>query len=803
MSMYRKSFIFAWILLVSFSAVLFAEDGKTKHNLIFDLNDIEKSDDGSLHEVCEIDSLYFELRDIIGDTQSVFQCIEKSLILKNVSSGTNNPNWVFLSVKNKSPEDLEEKISEIYNLEVKSKHPYVYRAYTLTNRIEAFLISSLEELTIPLKEQNSLDQIVSMINDRGPDFVKFVQFSMQNAGYYTDDTGNVDGGFGTKSIQALKTGLNEVTKDAFGVDIIDIETFLHSSDRVIKVLFNGAIKVASSEELNAQNKELVKNSEQDTAPNEPEDTQPVDTSENGQAEKDANKNDQEDNKSFFGELKKGMSLGEKNAKLTAEKKELEEINKRLEEKNKRLEEELKNKKDTKELFSLQLGDLLNLNDQLQNKRDELTYKGQLPDKKIVDVRPVFEFKNSCSFNANETLNDAIKKYFKKSCTNITLENYDVDDDPKRPRIFDQKSNTLTIPILIKQASQITSIKSDLLTNLETNFDKGRCDINVDFYNKDSKSVIKWDAGPVKIYVEEIEENTGQFYLSDLETIKNRSIDWGDRRFKLVVQNQNDSSCEISEPDSFFEFFTEDEFTDQNSSPTAVISRDGSVVLKNLPLKQAKGKTLAVFLDTFVGPDRDAPLFGFNKAMIDEEFKILQKVYFKGFLNAVNRFILEKPEFGNVEIFERSNESETNYRNILSKTKVNFNEFEKFKDDYISNDFIAGSKGIPLKKKNNHTQLLVDNKNTVFVSFGSSGHNYEKACSSESRRDYKLNFHIFDIWPQETLESLSDNNQLTAIVKKRAYRCKDAVSIMGLKISDIIEEHEIENIIYDELKRISE
>ena len=798
MNMLRNSFIFVWILLVSFSAALFAEEGKTKHNAIFDLNYIDILFEESLNDVCAKGELFFDLRNIINNTQADYRCIEKTVILDNGSSDPDNPNLLIVYVDNMEIEQFKDKISQI-NQKVSTS----ISTFNPTNGTEAITISSLEELTIPLKDQNTFDEIVNMIEVQSKDFIKFVQFSMQNAGYYPRNAGNIDGGFGPGSKKALEKGLNTVTKEVLGDDIIDIKSFLHSSDRVIKVLFNGVIKVASSEELNAQNKELVKNSEQDTDPNEPEDTQPVDTSENGQAEKDANKSDQEDNKSLLEKFTKGMSLGEKNAKLTAEKKELEEINKRLEEKNKRLEEELKNKKDTKELFSLQLGDLLNLNDQLQNKRDELTYKGQLPDKKIVDVRPTFEFKNSCSFNANETLNDAIKKYFKKSCTNITLENYDVDDDPKRPRIFDQKSNTLTIPILRKQASQIASIKSDPLNNLESTFDPSRCDINVEFYSNDSETALKWADGPVKIYVEKVEGNGGQIYLSDVNTLAGRSIEWGGRRIKLVIQNQNDSSCEISEPDSFFEFVTEDKFIDVGSTPKAVISRDGSVVLKNVPLKKAKGKTLAVFLDTFVGPDIDAPQFGFNKALIDEEYKKLQKLYFTGFLNAVNRFILEKPEFGNVEIFERSNESGTNYRNIFSKTKVNFNEFEKFKDDYMSNDFIAGSKGAPLKKKNNHTQLVEENKNTVFVSFGSSGHNYEKACSPESRRDYKLNFHIFDIWPQETLETLSDNDQLIAIVKKRAYRCKDAESIMGLKISDIVEEHEIENIIYDELKRISE
>ena len=366
--------------------------------------------------------------------------------------------------------------------------------------------------------------------------------------------------------------------------------------------------------------------------------------------------------------------------------------------------------------------------------------------------------------------------------------------------LNDKPNT----ILAEQAFQIASIKSDPLTSFGPTFDPSGCDINVEFYNNDSEFVIKWSDGkPVKIYVEKVEGNAGQVYLSDENTLNGKAIEWGGRRFKLVIQNQNESSCEISEPDSFFEFRTEDEFIDVGSSPTAVISRDGSVVLKNVPLKQAKGKTLAVFLDTFVGPDRDAPQFGFNKAMIDAEFKILQKVYFKGFLNAVNSFILETAEFGNVEIYERSNESDTNYKSIFSKTKVNFNEFEKFKDDYISNDFIAGSKGTPLKKRTNHTQLVEENKNTVFVSFGSSGHNYEKACSSESRRDFKLNFHIFDIWPTETLDDLLDNELLIAVDEKRAYRCKDAGSIMGLKVSKAREEYEIENIIYSELKRISE
>ena len=86
-------------------------------------------------------------------------------------------------------------------------------------------------------------------------------------------------------------------------------------------------------------------------------------------------------------------------------------------------------------------------------------------------------------------------------------------------------------------------------------------------------------------MEKVEGNGGQIYLSDVNTLVGKEIAWGGRKFKLVIQNQNDSSCEISEPDSFFEFVTEDKFIDVGSSPTAVISRDGSVVLKNVPLKQ--------------------------------------------------------------------------------------------------------------------------------------------------------------------------------------------------------------------------
>ena len=147
--------------------------------------------------------------------------------------------------------------------------------------------------------------------------------------------------------------------------------------------------------------------------------------------------------------------------------------------------------------------------------------------------------------------------------------------------LNDKPNT----ILAEQTYQIASIKSELLTNLEPTFDPSLCDINIDFYINESDSVIKWSNGPIKIYVQKVEENTGQFYLSDENTLNGREIEWAGRRFKLVVQNQNDSSCEILEPDSFFEFVTEDKFIDVGSSPTAVISRDGSVVLKNVPLKQ--------------------------------------------------------------------------------------------------------------------------------------------------------------------------------------------------------------------------
>lgn len=794
-SMFTKSFIFAWMLLVSFSAALFAEEEKTKHNAIFDLNYIKKLREVSLNDVCDKEKLFSQITNKLKTTQAGYHCIEKTLIIDNESPDPDKPNLLIVHVNNMATEEFNEKISEI-NETVFNKGKIFF---TTTKATDAITISSLEELKIPLTKANTFDEIVSMIEGESKDFIKFVQFSMQNAGYYPDYFGNDDGGFGPGSRTALKKGLNTVTEEELGGKIADFATFPHTSDRVMKVLFNGIIKLASSKEAAAQQNDINKNSKQDTAPNKPKEEQPKDTSENGQVPLDDTKSDQKNSVSWL----TGKALTE-NARITKEIKRLEEENKRLEEKNKRLQEKLKNRADLKTIFNSELIELLDLDNQLQKKRAELTYRGQLPDKKIVDVQPSFELTDRCSFKAIDTLNEAIEKYFQKSCTNIVLKNFDVDDQYGRPREFDQKLNTLTIPILRKQASQIASIKSDPLTNLESTFDTSRCDINVEFYNNDSESVIKWSDGkPVKIYVEKVEGNVGQVYLSDENTLNGKVIEWGGRRFKLVIQNQNDSSCEISEPDSFFEFRTEDEFIDVGSSPTAVISRDGSVVLKNVPLKQAKGKTLAVFLDTFVGPDRDAPQFGFNKAMIDAEFKILQKVYFKGFLNAVNSFILETAEFGNVEIYERSNESDTNYKSIFSKTKVNFNEFEKFKDDYISNDFIAGSKGTPLKKKTNHTQLVEENKNTVFVSFGSSGHNYEKACSSESRRDFKLNFHIFDIWPTETLDDLLDNELLIAVDEKRAYRCKDAGSIMGLKVSKAREEYEIENIIYSELKRISE
>ena len=94
--------------------------------------------------------------------------------------------------------------------------------------------------------------------------------------------------------------------------------------------------------------------------------------------------------------------------------------------------------------------------------------------------------------------------------------------------------------------------------------------------------------PIALYAQ---KRDGQFYLSDENTIKGRSINWINRKIKLATSNQNDSSCEISGPNSFIKFFTYEKYAqiNEDSSPKAVVSPDGSVVLKNVPLNQTTTK----------------------------------------------------------------------------------------------------------------------------------------------------------------------------------------------------------------------
>ena len=389
----------------------------------------------------------------------------------------------------------------------------------------------------------------------------------------------------------------------------------------------------------------------------------------------------------------------------------------------------------------------------------------------------------CSFNMDQSILEQLQELYKsRSCFQVQLREYD--EDRLGVRRYDAIANTLIIPVQEKQNDFIKSIVSTQLEGFNEE-DTYSCYIGLSLLDE-AQSDIEKEASNLNIIPLYLEATRGTGVLSDGRTIKPNSIEWKKRYFRLVDVQKDivANSCLITS-DNLIPIVEQN--NDPNDlAPVAIIARDGSVTLKNLPVVKKKTPELHLFLDTLVGPEGDQQ-YGFNDAISNSKAQRTQKIYFEGFLRGTQSFLSTNANIQKVTI----------HHSILDQSKnrdlIEVAIFERDEsvtgDKLISDEFIINymetfSAGIPGEfdnKKRTISKLQDLNGNSVFVSFGSSGLNPGRVCQgTQPRLDYNTSTLIFDVVPGYTIDRLNENGDVTELEQGFAYKCKEHSKITAMR-----------------------
>lgn len=390
---------------------------------------------------------------------------------------------------------------------------------------------------------------------------------------------------------------------------------------------------------------------------------------------------------------------------------------------------------------------------------------------------------SCRFNIDQPILKQLQEtYTDSSCFQVQLREYD--EDRLGVRRYDAIANTLIIPVQEKQNDFIKSIVSTHLEGFNEE-DTYSCYVGLSLL-AESQSNIEEEASNLNIIPLYLEASQGTGVLSDGRTIKPSSIEWKGRYFRLV-ENQKDivvNSCLITS-DNLIPIVEQND--DPNDlAPIAIISRDGSITLKNLPVVKKKTPELHLFLDTLVGPEGDQQ-YGFNNAISNSKAQRTQKIYFEGFLRGIQSFLSTNENIRKVTIHHTVLDESKN-RDLIEVAMFERDELvngdEVISDEFITNYMATFSAGIPGEfdnKKRSMSKLLDMNGNSVFVSFGSSGYNPGRVCQgTQPRRDYNTYTLIFDVVPGYTIDRLNENGDVTELEQGFAYKCKAHAKITPMR-----------------------
>lgn len=431
--------------------------------------------------------------------------------------------------------------------------------------------------------------------------------------------------------------------------------------------------------------------------------------------------------------------------------------------------------------------LLNLNQQpitqLWNSKTQqgiIKFLGESPDNKQVELTVLesgFDGR-ACLLEVNKSLNEQyMEQLTRPRCFKVVLQDYDEDNNTGRMRNYDSENKVMIIPVMKKQSEVIQSISATGLDNFEEG-DFPSCYLGLKLINQDGTE----EADNISLYLSMLDD---EVLLSDLGVVAELGIKWNDRKFQFINTTPEGmtSSCLITSNQQVP--IIKEEQDPRNNAPVAIISRNGDITLKNLPLVKKEAPELHVFLDTLAGPKGDE-LYGFNPALNGLEEQQTQIRYFTGFLKGVQSFLIENQGIEKVTIHHsimiNKNRETIGVQTFLRDDTTSDEPLlpVEFIETYMSS-FAAGVEGEFDNKKRTYSRLLSSNGNSLFVTFGSSGLNPGRVCqSAQPRADYGNNTVIFDVVPASTLDRLDENDSVKTIEPGFAVKCVDSEKIVVLR-----------------------
>ena len=408
--------------------------------------------------------------------------------------------------------------------------------------------------------------------------------------------------------------------------------------------------------------------------------------------------------------------------------------------------------------------------------------GKLPDGKSVALTVLERSfsERDCTLSIDQPLETQFAKHVEQNkCFVISFEKYD--EDTNSIRAYDEDSNTLTIPVLEKQSDLILSITSESFDDFDE-VDTNSCWVGLKLLDEANRDI----GTTIELWMQVVDvDGRIKAKLTDFDTIAAKELSWRDRKLQLVdvTPEGQTSSCMVTNTKAFDVI---DRTTDPNNfAPIALIDRSGNVVLKNLPLMRKRASELHVFLDTLVGPEGDEN-YGFNDSIYNIEDRVTQEIFFEGFLKGIQTFLLNRTDIGKVTIYQTVMHGKNReLQELQTFTRANTaGDYDLITDDFISNyisEFNAGVSGEFDNKKRKLARLLKSNRNSLFISFGSSGLTDDKVCQRKIERlDYTENSVIFDVVPSFTVRQLIEADELETVSRGFAYKCSIQDRIVPLR-----------------------
>jgi peptidoglycan hydrolase-like protein with peptidoglycan-binding domain len=400
--------------------------------------------------------------------------------------------------------------------------------------------------------------------------------------------------------------------------------------------------------------------------------------------------------------------------------------------------------------------------------------------------------NDCriSFTAGDNADDMAAKIFE----NVRCLEYDFgewENISSERTIYE--TGLATVPLQMKRPDEITTFSSftTIMSAEELNeFDPADCYLSLTITTSDGKEISN------DIYlVAGAKNGTESFSIDPQSASVFSGIKWEKAVATFATPEETGQECVIADGEPIEIIFKDDHIG--GYAPKGLVDRSGALVFVNVPLKPVGDPSLVIFLDRNIGPKGNAT-YAFAEAVNEPQIAELQKEYFKAFLSGLERFLKERENKLDLQVFDASTDTDSleKYR-VLNTDVETENLLSARLMGQLSFDYDGGS-GIQGKIE----QISkLSGPNTYFLVFGSQGSNARFICDAADLTGKKAI--IFDVWPIKILVEAdgADPENLQNIGSRSFYKCgrEGTSAIYGILESKYIEPSAISKFVAETLK----